>query len=85
MNGATYRVDTTPVRRLHAEVVGLLKSRSAGWVGDFLREATGKESFTYTERMISKDEERDVVYSLGWKFSTSRQWRELWEYYRRMK
>ena len=84
VNGKKYEIDTTPREpsrsTIYAVISGITESPARGVVANFLRDI-GREPVTLTRHYLNDAEEQEVVLSLGWKFSRSNQWRELFNYY----
>lgn len=91
VNGKKYEVDTTPTspngpfRYPFAEIYGVSESPASGVVANVLRQL-GKKPVTRVHTIVDDDEEKAiVVQALGWKFSQSKAWKNLWELYGRTK
>lgn len=83
-----YEIDTTPVLpngSFHyslATIYGVLESPASGVIANFLRDL-GKKPVIKTRVEIDEAEKKKVVVALGWKYSRSNAWRNLWELYGR--
>ena len=86
IDGRKYRVDTTPVspngpfRYSFAEVYGVSESPATGVVANALRQM-GREPVTQILTGLSDKEQATIVQTLGYSFSRSKAWRNLWELY----
>lgn len=86
VNGQLYQINTTPIhkgfRYTFAKVSAISESPASGRLANFLREL-GKEPINRTELKVTLEEKQMVVLAAGYKFSRSRAWRNLYEYYAR--
>lgn len=84
VDGQKYEIDTIPTspdgpfRYSYATIYGVLESPASGVLADVLRDL-GKEPVTRTLYEVSEAEKKEVVKALGWKFSRSNAWKNLWE------
>lgn len=83
--GKKFEIDTTPLsaggfKLLHAEISEVHESPASGMIAGFLREV-GKEPMTRTLIVVSPETEHKVVLALGYKFSRSKAWRNLYNYH----
>lgn len=84
VNNETYRVTTTGAGLWgFAKIERLLLVRASGVMANFLREHGRDPKIILSVAQIRDEEEASVVNALGWKFSRSRAWRQLWEHYNR--
>ena len=79
-DGKIYEVDTTPDKKHFATVYELLPRKASGVLANFLREQTGHEQYTYDRAILDDYDLIKVVLDLGRHFSTSKQWRRLFEW-----
>lgn len=80
-----YEINTTPegMGRFGCATVEKFALVDLGGVlSGVLEELLGRKSRTRIGVRMNDGEERELVHRLGWKFSRSRAWRNLWEYYR---
>ena len=83
--GKTYEVDTTPVNtfgkpKMFAEVYGVVYTPvNSGVIAGFLAEI-GKTPTIRIRLDIEDQEKVGVIVALGWRFSTSRAWSNLYDW-----
>jgi len=86
IDGQKYEVNTTPSscngHYPFATVFGVRESPASGVIANVLREL-GKKPVTRVLVEVDRSEIQHIVKSLGWKFSRSRAWQNLWELYGR--
>jgi hypothetical protein len=76
VDGAWYRVNTTPSKHSYATVQRLVRIPTSGVVAELL-EDQGHEAFEYVAIETMPGEMRDVALALGYRFSRSRKWEAL--------
>ena len=83
-DGNVYMVETTPSNRRHADITQLSPRWARGSISDFLREQTGQEQYYYDRLILSDADTIKLVLELGYKFSRSKAWRNLydWAYFK---
>lgn len=88
VNGKQYEIDTTPERLMgrsvHAKIVEFVERPATGPLAAAISEMSGKPAVTRHYYKVDETTEREVVQALGYKFSKSDAWRNLWEYWRAM-
>ncbi len=78
-----YEINTTPEgsRYRHATIEKFMLVDLGGVWSGVLQEM-GRDPQTKIGVKMKDGEERELVQRLGWEFSRSRAWQNLWEYYR---
>lgn len=88
VNGQQYEIDTTPDkvmgRSVHAKIVRFEDRPASGPLANAISELIGRPSLTRHYYKVEQAEEREVVQTLGYRFSKSTAWGNLWEYWRAM-
>lgn len=89
INDREYKVDTNPPKpRMFATVIRTVERKVSGPLAEILSDVMGVSCMAKDEVALEDGEEKNVVWKLGRKFSTSRKWQMLCDYhdyYMRMK